>query len=301
MIIHLSIFPAYTRVQGDDTAPQMNDETAHGDRYTQGDDQQRSLFKIVLSSWRQLISSKEAMASLLFAIILFSGIACVLANYGVWLQEQHGLSVEAVGFSAAVIGAGELTGELLVVAFSDRLGLLHATGVGIFMLIASSLTLAFLGNVSVFVGLACMFWFFASVEFCAVSFLPYVGTILPCVPTTVNGAVSGSIGLGIFVGIQYAERIWKHGRILWIGCASAAQFGVASLIWVFLWYSRPASVRSSPQSRAKANEDLWKSMRTIQSIARTPRVTSLDSGSMWSIGRAFRKYDSAPVLPDMEQ
>lgn len=178
------------------------------------------------------------MAALLFAIVLLCAVACVLATYGVWLHEQYGLSVQAVGLSAIVMGAAELCGELLVIAFADRLGLLLSTGIGLATLVVSSLALAFLGNVGVDVGLACMFSFFASLEFCAISFLPYVGTMLPHVQTTVNGATSGSIGLGIFIGLQYAERIWMHGRILWIGCATAAQLGVASLIWLYLWYSR---------------------------------------------------------------
>lgn len=243
LLLQIFAFPAIRRPEKDDNSS----VDLHTDK---------ALWRVALSGWKKIICSKHAMASLLFGLIFFNSMASVLANYGVWLKEQYDLGSGAVGLTSIVIGFGELLGELLVVFFSDRIGLLKSTGIGAVCMIVSALALAFLGNVALWLGLFCIFWFFVALEFCIVSFLPYVGLIMPEIKTTMNSAFTGSMGLGFFVALQYVETLWSRGGLVWMGLNAAFQVCVATLVWYYLWRTRVHISTSDVDSSSSGSESV---------------------------------------------
>lgn len=93
-----------------------------------------------------------ALVALLAVVMLLRLAAELLfVVYGSWLERDFGLSVTAIGVFTLVVVAAEMTGEGMVAAFADRLGLKRTILVG---LIGSGCVYAALGLVGSSLGLA---------------------------------------------------------------------------------------------------------------------------------------------------
>lgn len=79
--------------------------------------------------------------------------------YGAWLEADLGLTVAAIGVFTVVVVAGELTGEGLVAAVGDRLGLRRAVLAGLAMSAVAYLCLGLVGASVVGAIVVVLAWF----------------------------------------------------------------------------------------------------------------------------------------------
>jgi len=174
--------------------------------------------------WRILAGSRPALGTLGFAFFFSMANDALFVVYGAWLETAFGLSILAIGASTGVIGAAELTGEIITVSLADRFGLkrliflgacLTALGNALLPLFGASLTLALCG----------LFLVYICFEFTFVSCLSLSTELLPGARATMMSGLFATAGLGRFIGAWSGGYIWTAGGIN----ATAATAATASL------------------------------------------------------------------------
>jgi len=71
----------------------------------------QNILKVMHKSWKQILTSRKALACVVYVILFDSCLSTVLTNYGVWLSEVYGLGSHEVGLTA--IGIAGIIGALL--------------------------------------------------------------------------------------------------------------------------------------------------------------------------------------------
>ncbi|MDX2453065.1 MFS transporter [Desulfosarcina sp.] len=173
--------------------------------------------------WRTLARSKPALGALGFAFFFSLANDALFVVYGAWLETAFGLSILAIGASTAVIGAAELTGEIITVSLADRFGLkrlillgacLTALGNALLPLFGASLTMALCG----------LFMVYICFEFTFVTYLSLSTELLPGARATMMSGLFAAAGLGRFIGAWGGGYLWTIGGIN----ATAATAAIAS-------------------------------------------------------------------------
>jgi predicted MFS family arabinose efflux permease len=154
-------------------------------------------------SWRILRRSPIALTVLGFTLLMYVSNEMVLIVYSDWLKKTFDLVAEERGFLMILVAIAEVSGEIFVAGFSDRLGkrrlvlvgvLLSSVGYGILPLLGFSLT-AFI---------ALLFVLFVVLEVSIVASISMFTEVLPharAVMMSGNGAAqSGGRFIGAFVG-----------------------------------------------------------------------------------------------------
>lgn len=73
---------------------------------------------------------REAVAFLAFAMLLLLAAEITFVVFGAWLEDVHGFSVLGLGVASIAIGGAELAGEVVTLAFADRIGKRRTVVVG---------------------------------------------------------------------------------------------------------------------------------------------------------------------------
>ncbi|MCW5877953.1 MAG: MFS transporter [Anaerolineales bacterium] len=133
---------------------------------------------------RELLASKPALAAL--GLTFFSCVANEFINltFGIWLEERFALRLLALGATAAILGAAELSGEGLVAAFTDRLGKRRAIVLGLLVNCLAVIALPIAGGMNLLAAQVTLFLFYISFEFFIVSAIPLMTEVMPQARTT---------------------------------------------------------------------------------------------------------------------
>ena len=96
--------------------------------------------------WQLLRQSKAVVGVLGFGFLLALANDTLFVIQGIWLEEQFGLGVVALGLATTVVGVAELVGEILTATIADRLNLKRALIGGAVLSSLSYLLLPFLAQ-----------------------------------------------------------------------------------------------------------------------------------------------------------
>ncbi len=181
---------------------------------------------------RALLAHRPPLAALGFGLIISAANETVTIVYGAWLEGALGLQVAALGLASAVIGLSEFSGEGLVAALSDRIGIQRAVLLGVSMNTVACLALPLLGG-STGSALAGLFLFYLTFEFTIVSTIPLVTELLPEARATLLGGFVAALSLGRALGDLLGPPLFRFG-FLANGSAAAALnlLGLALLILI---------------------------------------------------------------------
>jgi MFS transporter, DHA1 family, inner membrane transport protein len=176
--------------------------------------------------WRNPV----VLAGLSLSLLISLGNENLSVVYAAWLERSFGLSVAALGLSTTVIGAAELAGEGLVMAFADRLGKRRVIAIGLVVSTAAYLALPLAGGRLDF-ALAGLFFVFIAFEFTVVATLPLMTELVPAARGRVMTTNVAALAAGRMLGDLLAGYLFHFG-FLWIGLASVATSLVALVILI---------------------------------------------------------------------
>ena len=189
-------------------------------------------WKEIFAAWRQLLRERSALGALGFAFFVSISNDNIFVVYGAWLEQSFGLSVIALGVGTSVIGAAELSGEVLTATLADRLGLPQAVALGLALNVVCCALLPAVGQ-TIFWALTGLFLVFLTFEFTIVSSLSLCTELVPGARATMMSAFFAAAGLGRVVGALAGARAWLAGGITATAMVSAAAgvLGLTVLLW----------------------------------------------------------------------
>jgi predicted MFS family arabinose efflux permease len=167
--------------------------------------------------WRNPV----VVAGLSLSLLISLGNENLSVVYAAWLERSFGLSVAALGLSTIVIGAAELAGEGLVMAFAGGHG--QRRGIAYLALPLAGGRLDF--------ALAGLFLVFIAFEFTVVATLPLMTELVPAARGRVMTTNVAALAAGRMLGDLLAGYLFHFG-FLWIGLASVASSLVALVILI---------------------------------------------------------------------
>ena len=153
----------------------------------------------------------------------------LLIIYGDWMESTYALSLSALGLATAVIGAAEVSGELSVAAFIDRVGKRP------FVIACGSITVLMYAvmpfvSTSLTTALISLFLLFLFLEMTVVGGIPLMTEIVPAARGVVMSIIIAAGGLGRAVGALLGPVIWTRGGFEILGLVAAALMLIAVLI-----------------------------------------------------------------------
>ena len=184
-------------------------------------------------AWRSILAHPVALAALSSVLLLSIGNETVNIIYGVWLEGSFALQIAALGTASAVIGLSELSGEGLVAALADRMGLKRAAVTGLLCTVAACLLLPIIGR-SLLGALAGLFLFYLTFEFTFVSLIALVTELVPAARATLMAANLAAAAVGRAIGALLGTRLFTEGLMLntLTGALLALLAGVVLWRWV---------------------------------------------------------------------
>ena len=176
---------------------------------------------------RRVFTYTPALVGLLVGASMSGSNEVINLVFERWMVDVFEVKILTMGITAAVIGLSDLSGELLVVGFTDRLGKARAVTLGLLLNILAVLALPLLGRSlpGAIAGLALIYLTF---EFSMVSSIPLMTEVMPGLRATFMAGFFASSTLGRAVGALIAPALYEFGQasgllsgILVIVCAAA--------------------------------------------------------------------------------
>jgi MFS transporter, DHA1 family, inner membrane transport protein len=176
---------------------------------------------------RRVFTYAPALAGLLVGASISGSNEVINLVFERWMVDVFEVKILTMGITAAVIGFSDLSGELLVVGFTDKLGKTRAVTLGLLLNILAVLALPLLGRSlpGAIAGLALVYLTF---EFTMVSAIPLMTEVMPGLRATFMAGFFASTTLGRAFGALLAPGLYEFGKdsgflsgILVIVCAAA--------------------------------------------------------------------------------
>lgn len=166
-----------------------------------------------LQNLRAVAVRRAAVAGLAVSLLISTANEVINIVFGVWLENAFALQVAALGASAVVIGAAELSGEGLVAGLTDRLGKRRAVGLGILASLASSLLLPWIGD-TLAGALVGLFLVYVTFEFALVSGIALMTELAPEARATAMASNISAHALGRVLGAMLGSSLFVSGIAL---------------------------------------------------------------------------------------
>jgi len=180
------------------------------------------------ATWAALARSRPARGMVGYVLCFAAANDNLFAVYGAWLQRDLGVSLATVGLATTVIGAADLTGEVLGAGAGDRVGLTRAVRVGAALTALAYLLLLIPGaSRSLPVALGCLFLIFTTFEFTIVVGLSVTSEVAPASRATLASATIAASSLGRVLGTLLSVPVRDMGGAPATGLVSAALSALA--------------------------------------------------------------------------
>ena len=184
-------------------------------------------------SLRTITSHPSALAALSVTLLVSVGNEAINIIYGVWLESSFGLQIVALGAASAIIGFAELSGEGLVAALTDRLGMMRALCLGLGCVILACAMFPLLGR-SLSSSLIGLFLFYLSFEFTFVTLISLLTELTPSARATLMAgnlaAAAAGRALGALIGPALFDINILANSVFGVAMATTAL--VVLIIWV---------------------------------------------------------------------
>lgn len=188
--------------------------------------------RMFAGAWGHLFHERPALGVMGFALLVSAANDNLFVVYGVWFENNFGLSILALGLGTAMIGAAELLGEALTATIADRIGLKRSVVAGLLLSGLSYFLLPLLGNT---MGLAMggLFFVFLTLEFSIVTCLSLCTEVLPAYRATMMSGYFAAAGIGRVLGALLGGPVWLVWNIQGISIISTGLTALAlfSLLW----------------------------------------------------------------------
>jgi MFS transporter, DHA1 family, inner membrane transport protein len=160
---------------------------------------------------RSLFAYPPAVAGILIGAAMSGSNELVNLTFAVWLEDSFFVKIAALAAASVVIGASELTGEMLVSASVDRLGKRRAVATGLALNSLAALALPLLGR-SLSGALVGLFLFYLAFEYSIVSCMPLISEVMPAARATFMAVFIASTSLGRALSSLAAPLLYELGR-----------------------------------------------------------------------------------------
>lgn len=166
----------------------------------------------------RLVPGSAGLYAAMFTLSL--AMQLVIVVHGVWLEDELGLTVAAIGLASILLGAAELVGSGATATVTDRIGKRRAVLVGTLAMLPP---LGLLGAVDgrVAVGLALLAVLVLAFEFAFVSALPLVTELDPDARGGAVGVAIAVVTLGRAAGTAVATPTYTSWGMGTVGVVAA--------------------------------------------------------------------------------
>jgi predicted MFS family arabinose efflux permease len=164
------------------------------------------------SFWKNLgkiMTYPPAVAALVMAGMYTAANEVVSLVYGVWLNQSFNFNITSLYITTMVIGLSELSGEVLVTVFTDRIGKRRALAIGIVGNCLASLAMAIFGR-SLTGAVICLVFFYVTFEFTIVSGIPLMSEIVPTARATMLASHMAILAIGRAIGDLLAPALFAQ-------------------------------------------------------------------------------------------
>jgi len=192
-----------------------------------------------ISAWN-ILKRPNVLASVLVAILLFSGVGVYMTFWSIWLSADFDLDAVGLGLIATVMGVAEFSGVILAGLFIDKVGKRRGSLIGLgAAAIALGLLPLFRGNLPVARGMLMILGLW--VEISIISTFPLYGEQAPDARATIFSLVSLGNAIGLGIGPPLTAALWG-----WKGLAVVTSVGglflllAFGVVWTFLRDHPPA-------------------------------------------------------------
>lgn len=153
----------------------------------------------ILKNLRRVITFPSALAGILVALGISASNEMVNLTFGVWLEQSFQVKIAALAAASAIIGASELSSEVLVSGLVDWLGKRRAVIIGLTFNALAVLSLPYLGR-SLTGALVGLFFIYLTFEFTLVSSIPLMTEVLPAARATFMSTYIAAMAVGRAIG-----------------------------------------------------------------------------------------------------
>lgn len=162
------------------------------------------------ANFGELFRSKGALAAMALTLSACAANELINLAFGLWLEASFELRLVALGGTAAVLGAAELSGEGLVALVTDRLGKRRAIFLGLAVNCLAVVLLPFMEG-SLLGAVFSLFLFYISFEFYIVSSIPLITEVLPQARTTMMAGFFTSASIGRALASAISPTLYTLG------------------------------------------------------------------------------------------
>jgi predicted MFS family arabinose efflux permease len=172
-------------------------------------------------------------AASLYVLLSMAANEVLLIVYGSWMESSFDLSLATLGLATAVIGAAEITGELVVGPVVDWLGkrpVIIVTGI---LTALTYFAIPYFGG-SLSAALVALFVLFLFFEMTVVGGVPLMTELVPAARGVVMSVILATGGLGRAIGALIGFAIWSGGGFQAVGIVSGIVMTL-SLVILYFW------------------------------------------------------------------
>ncbi len=175
-----------------------------------------------------LLKKTNVVASVIVAMLLFTGVGIFMTFWSIWLSADYGLDALGLGLTANRVGFAELTGAILAGLFIDRVGKrrgsLISLAIGaIFFGLLPELSISLASSRTML--LLTVLW----IEMSIVSLFPLYGEQAPESRATIFSLVALGNAVGLGLGPPLTTALWQ-----WRGLSAVTTVGAISMVLAFV-------------------------------------------------------------------
>ncbi len=159
----------------------------------------------------QIFSSSTAIAGLLVVLFICAAHEVVNLVFGVWMEDQYGLSISALGVASTVIGLAELLSVVTVSWLMRKFEAKHTIAIGIILSAITAIAIPKLGSFGLWGAETGLFLFNLAFQIPFIASAPLLTEVLPMARASLLGASLASVGVGRMLGALAAPYLFAIG------------------------------------------------------------------------------------------
>ena len=163
---------------------------------------------VVLKNLRLILTTLPALAGILVAMAITASNELFNLTFGAWLEGTFAVKIATLAAASAIIGASELSSEVMASGLVDRLGKRLATVIGLMLNGLAVLALPYLGK-SLTGALIGLFFIYFTFEFTVVSSIPLMTEVLPAARATFMSTYIAAMAVGRSLGALVVPALYN--------------------------------------------------------------------------------------------
>jgi len=159
----------------------------------------------------QVFTSSTAIAGVMMILFFCAAHEIVNLVFGVWMEDNYGLSINALGVASTVIGLAELLSVAIVSWLIGRLGAKRTVAIGLVFSAITAIAIPWLGSFGLWGAETGLFLFNLAFQMPFIAYAPLLTEVLPLARASLLGATLASVGVGRMLGALAAPYLFARG------------------------------------------------------------------------------------------